>query len=89
MSVSVVYKAQIKRLAGVSEETVAAQKELNDLLQSLCEGKSDEFANLLFKENSRSPNLLIFLNKMQVSLGSNPLVSEGDSLLLMSPISGG
>ncbi len=90
MSIHIQYKAQIKRLAGLSSEVIPADKiALTVLLQSICEEKSANFTDLLLKTGQRNPNVLVFINQKQIAAHDNPDVLSGDKVLLMSPISGG
>ncbi len=90
MQVSVEYTAQIKRAAGRSKDTI----ELTDgatvqtLIESLAESADDSLKRSLVTGDGRmQPTLLVFVRDEQVR--SADTLNDGDTVTLLSPISGG
>lgn len=91
MSLLIQYKAQLKALSGIAEESIANLSEnatLSDILDQIIH-KHAALGSVLMKDGIRNPSIMIFLNQKQVSASDNPLVNEHDRLMLMSPIAGG
>jgi len=92
MRVQIEYAAQLKRAAGVRTESIelADGASLRDLCATVASQHDAELRAMLLDENELPRStLLIFLNDAQVPAGTNPTLSDGAEVSLMSPISGG
>ncbi len=90
--IKVKYTAQLKKTAGTGEEQIEINDSigLTELLQTLCGKHDDRFHKMLFNEDGRFSNsVVLVLNGRQIRLEENPVLSDGDELLLLSPIAGG
>jgi len=92
MPVTIEYVAQLKRVAGISTESLESveNQSLSKVIRFLCEQHGEALANILLTpSNEISPTLLLFLNDEQISLDENQLIQDGDTLTISTPISGG
>jgi molybdopterin converting factor small subunit len=92
MDVIVEYTAQLKSAAGTGRDELAlpAGSRLSAALRSAAERHSEEFRRqLLAADGSVRGALLVFHNDRQVRPGSDPELSDGATITVMSPISGG
>lgn len=91
MKVTVEYASQIRRTVGTESEEYELEenKNLHDLIQLVSEKHDAELHSLLFKEETLHPSILLFIKDKQVKWEDNPALSDGDTVTLLSPISGG
>ena len=92
MNVTVEYTAQIKRAAGTARESVdvADGATIADVLQAAAAQHDDAFRRLvLTADGTPQPTLLVFVADEQVRLDSAEPLTDGTTLTLLSPISGG
>lgn len=91
MHVHVIYKAQVKKAAQKSKETIALQvgSTLDDLLTLLAKTLGTSFSDLVYDNQARRDVVLTFIGNQQVLPTDNPTLADGDNITLMSPIAGG
>lgn len=90
MSIRVEYMSQLRLRAGCREETfdVPAGADLDALLQAIAERHGEAVQGLLFDETGEpAPTVLYFVASEQADRGR--LLSDGDVVTLVTPISGG
>jgi len=93
MNVTIVYEAQLREVAGQSQAVIdaAGLGSLAALLQHVATRNESLRSRLLDEKGDLLPSLLIFLNEQPVQHGvaaAQPL-ADGDTVLLLPPISGG
>ena len=92
MRVNVVYAAQVKRAAGVGSEEIELKGRCTvaTLLNAVAETRGAEIRELLL-DASGSPrkSLLLFVGDNQVYADSHVELCDGDTITIMTPISGG
>lgn len=92
MTIHLEYTAQLRRAAGTARETVSVPEAatLSAALRAAAASRKDDFRRLLFTADGRvQPVLLIFRGDEPVVTGADPLLREGETITVMSPISGG
>jgi molybdopterin converting factor small subunit len=92
MRVIVQYEAQARRAAGTHSETidVAEAASFRDCIRHVGEWHGDPLKSILLSaDGSIQPSLLVFVNDGHVVRGNEAALSDGDTLTLMTPISGG
>jgi molybdopterin converting factor small subunit len=92
MRVHLEYTAQVKRAAGTSRETIElpAGVTLSAALRHAAARHGEDFRRLVLTDGGGpQPALLLFHCDAQVRSGSDPKLSDGDTITIMSPISGG
>ncbi|MHC4875137.1 MAG: MoaD/ThiS family protein [Planctomycetota bacterium] len=92
MNVTVEYTAQIKRAAGTARESldVADGATVADVLRIAAEQHDDSFRRLVLTADSTpQPTLLIFVADEQVRAESAEPLTDGATVTLLAPISGG
>lgn len=91
MQIHLRYMAQIKRAAGVSQETfeVAAPCSVSDVLVKLATERTALGPFVLTDSGARRPSLLVTLGEKMLNASDNPPLADGDTLTLMTPMSGG
>ena len=91
MQIHIKYFAQIKSIAGKSSEVL--ELENGATLQGCIErlGKGDHGINdILFdKSGVYLDTVILVINSQQTRYAENPKLSNGDELMIMSPIAGG
>lgn len=92
MTIQLEFTAQLRRAAGVKTATVELSQ--GATLQSLLSAVRDQFGpefrrQLLTTAGALQPTLLVFRGDSQVPAGSDPSLVDGETVTLMSPISGG
>ena len=90
--INVKYTAQLRKAAGVAEQKIYIHEKdtLQNLLKKLCQNHSDDLKNLLFDQQAQYRNsVLIVHNGSQIHYHANSALQSGDTILLISPISGG
>jgi len=92
MQITIQFETQVKRAAGVSAETV----ELGDgaTIQQSIERVADPSRErlrsfLVGKDGQVLPTVLVFVNDRQVACDDPTPLHDGDTVTIMSPISGG
>ena len=92
MTVTFEYTAQLRRAAGCSREELHLPDgaTLTAALRSLAAEHTNEFQRqLLTEHDSLQPSLLVFRGDHQVAAGDDPALGDGETVTIMSPISGG
>ena len=89
MEINVHFTTQLKAALGRGSQSIslADGATVQDAMDTLKEQFPEEFRQLLFSNGQVLPSILLSINDQQVDLDS-PL-SEGDTLTLLSAISGG
>lgn len=92
MHVTVEYTAQIRRAAGVSSESYPVEDgtTVEALLLQIAERHGSDLGRFLVTENgSPQPTLLAFVSDSQIRWGESTPLADGQTVTLLSPISGG
>ena len=92
MEVRVEYFAQIKKTIGKAHEWVSLTSPpvLDHLLRLLYERNSPEFRSIVFDEKGNVlPSVMISLNYEQIEHGCAWPLKQGDTVSILSPMSGG
>jgi molybdopterin converting factor small subunit len=93
MQITIQYESQVRRAAGVSSETIEVPDgccSVRDCIRTVAAAHEEELKLILVNTDGEvQPTLLVFLNDVQVVRGTESVISDGDTLTLMTPISGG
>ena len=92
MAVVVEFAGQIKRAAGVSSHSVETDgaTSLTEIVRGIGETQGDPLRNLLLDDDGQlQKSLLVFVGDRQVRWSQDCDVCDGDTVTLLSPISGG
>lgn len=93
MKITVVYEAQLREVAGQSEAVIDAEGigSLTALLQHVAGQHELLRPRLLDEQGGLLPSLLVFLNDQPVAhaTADTQTLADGDTVLLLPPISGG
>ena len=94
MNINVQLEAQLREAAGVQQETVqiADGSSVVDAVSALARQHADAIGNRLLAESDElQKGLLIFVNDQPIAAAAaaTRLLSDGDTVLLCPPISGG
>jgi molybdopterin converting factor small subunit len=91
MRVSVAYSGQARSAAGCATEAVElpAAATLRTLLAEIVSRHGDQMAALLEFKQRGAPAILVFVGEEQVAWDAPPSLTDGDEIMLVSPISGG
>jgi sulfur-carrier protein len=92
MQVTVQYEAQARRAAGTCAETidVAEAISVSDCIRYVADCHGDQLRSILMStDGGIQPSLLVFVNDGHLCRGDEGVLTEGDTLTLMTPISGG
>jgi molybdopterin converting factor small subunit len=93
MQVTVEYAAQIKRAAGVARDVIELDGpcQLAEIARAVAIIHGDSFAEILLDENRQPrPSILVFMGEEQVRWDDTNLeVEDGQTITLLSPVSGG
>lgn len=92
MEIEVHYATQVKRAAGIRSETVSVPDgcTVHALVRQVAEQHGEALQELLLNAaGAVQPGLLLFLGDTQVAAGEDPPLTDGATLTIMSPISGG
>lgn len=92
MQITVKYEAQAKRAAGVGSESIELSDSscVSDAIRHLAELHSDTLRPVLINSaGDVQKSLLLFLGDDQVVQGDDKQLSDGDTLTILPPISGG
>ncbi|MCR9197895.1 MAG: MoaD/ThiS family protein [Planctomycetaceae bacterium] len=93
LKITMVYEAQLREVAGQAEAVIDAEGvgSLLELLQHVA-GQNEQLRPRLLAENGELlPSLLVFVNDQPVehSAAAARSLADGDTVLLLPPISGG
>jgi len=93
MNVTVEYAAQVKRAAGIAREEISLDQPcgLAELVTQLAERHGDPLKSILLDSSGRpQPSILVFIGDDQVRWDDQTVqVSDGQTVTLLSPVSGG
>ncbi|MBQ16874.1 MAG: hypothetical protein CMJ65_07090 [Planctomycetaceae bacterium] len=93
MNVTVEYAAQVKQVAGIGSESIelAAPCTIAELARQVAERHGGPLSNILLDgEGAPRRSILVFLGEDQVRWDDDStLVRDGDTVTLLSPVSGG
>jgi len=92
MQVTVQYEAQARRAAGTRTETidVADAISVSDCIRHVADRHDDPLKSILMNSDGDiQPSLLVFVNDSHIVHREAGVLSDGDTLTLMTPISGG
>lgn len=92
MKVTVEYTAQIRRAAGVSTEDYSVEDgcTADTLLQQIAERHGNELGRFLVTDSGDPQStLLAFISDSQIRWGEATPLVDGQTVTLLSPISGG
>jgi molybdopterin converting factor small subunit len=93
MQVTIQYESQVRRAAGIRSETIEVpddSRSMSDCIRTVAAAHGGELKSILVNADGEvQPTLLVFLNDSQIVRGTESMLSDGDILTLMTPISGG
>ena len=92
MQITVQYEAQARRAAGVGSETLEVSDGccVSDCIHRVADAHGEHLRSVLVGADGEiQPALLVFLNDVQIVRQAEHILSDGDILTLMTPISGG
>lgn len=92
MQITIRYEAQAKRAAGVGSETIEVSDpcRVSDCLRQVADAHGDALKPILLNsEGEIQPTLLLFKGDEQIGKAAEAELSDGDTLTIMTPISGG
>ena len=93
MQITIQYESQVRRAAGVTSETIEVPDgfcSIRDCIRTVAAAHERELKPMLVNADGEvQPTLLVFLNDIQIVRSSESMLSDGDTLTLMTPISGG
>ena len=92
MQITIQYEAQARRAAGIGSETIEVSDgcRVSDCICRVADAHGEQFrAILVNSEGDIQAAVLVFLNDVQTVRDEDTLLSDGDTLTLMTPISGG
>ncbi len=91
MNVHLIWFGQLRDAAGVAEESVAAVPgaTVASVLVDTAAAHGERLRGLLLADGAVAPTILVSMNDVQVTDASATEVTDGASLVVMTPISGG
>jgi len=92
MKINIKYFAQIKKEAGKPSDIleVPSGASLQECIRKIGDSNTASFKNMLFDESGAyRDTIVLMVNSIQVRYAENPVMHDGDELMLMSPIAGG
>ncbi len=93
MQVTVEYAAQIKTIAGVASEVIEMDGPcpVAEIARQVAASRGEELAEILLDDDGQPrPSILVFQGEDQVRWDdTSTVVSDGDTITLLSPVSGG
>ena len=93
MKIHVTYGGQLKAITKIAAETIHLPEDentVNSLLFQIAERYGKSAHMMLVGPNQKTHRTLIrFINNTQIMPGANPKLGDGDSITLITPISGG
>jgi|GEM_PF-6084497 len=89
MEVTVLFTTQLKAALGRSDQQVslAENATVKDAIAALAQQHPDHFAKLVMVDGELLPSILLSVNDQQVDIDAS--LKQGDTLTLLSAISGG
>ena len=91
MQIHIKYFAQIKSKAGKSSEMLELENgtSLQGCIKKLCKNNK-QIKDILYNESGVYRDAVILvINSQQTRYAENPMMNDGDELMIMSPIAGG
>lgn len=92
MTITITYETQLKRAIGTASESIDVPDAANavDVVRAAAGRHDAEVANMLLDTdgNVRS-SVLMFVGDQQITRDTRHQLTDGDTIILMSPISGG
>ena len=93
MQVTVEYTAQIKQVAGVARDVIELDgpAPVAEVARQVAASRGEGLAEILLDENGQPrPSILVFKGEDQVRWDDTAtLVADGETITLLSPVSGG
>jgi len=93
MQITVEYAAQIKRVAGVAQDVIELDgpSPVAEVARQVAASRGGDFAEILLDENGQPRHsILVFKGEDQVRWDDTAtLVADGETITLLSPVSGG
>lgn len=92
MKITLQYETQIKRAVGTGAETIEAADgaDAAEVLRTAAERHDESVRAMLLTDNGQlRPSLLMFVGDQQVSRQTSVPLTDGDTVTVMLPISGG
>lgn len=92
MRITVRYMAQVRRAAGVSSEQVEAAEAcaVREFVRQIAARHGEPLRQLLVDEAGLpQPAILLFVGDVHIAAGEDAPLRDGDTVTLLSPISGG
>ena len=92
MQVTIQYKAQARRAAGIGSETIEVSDSFcaGDCIREVATAHGEQLKPILVNADGEvQPALLTFVNDVQIARNDDKTLADGDTLTLMTPISGG
>lgn len=92
MQIKIEYSAQVKRAAGVASDLLAMgdAADLQATIRQAADLRGAAVSAILFPDGEQlHPSILIFVNDEQVRWSENPQLTDGQTVALVSPVSGG
>ena len=92
MRITVEYTAQLKRAAGTGREEfdLPEQTTARDAIREIAGQQQESLGSLLLTDGGDiQPSLLLFVGDQQVGANADPKLTDGQTLTIMTPISGG
>jgi len=92
MQITVQYESQARRAAGVNSESVDVPDScsVSDCIGKVAQNHGEPLSSILVNSTGDvQTTLLVFLNDSQIVRSDKTTLSDGDTVTLMTPISGG
>ena len=93
MQVTVEYAAQVKQVAGVARDVIELDQPspVAEIARQVAANGNEGLAGILLDENGQPrPSILVFKGEDQVRWDDTAtLVADGETITLLSPVSGG
>lgn len=92
MQITIQYEAQARRAAGVGSEALEVEdnSDVSHCIRRAAETHGEQLKPILLDADGNvQSGLLVFLNDSQIGRQEPQQLSDGDTLTLMPPISGG
>ncbi len=92
MKVTVEYSSQIRRIGGVSSETVELDTscQVQELVKQLAGDHGESFRSLIIDSaGNLQSTILVFVNDKQISRDASVEVADNDMVHIIAPMAGG
>lgn len=92
MQIRIRYEAQAKQAAGIGSETIDVDEpcRVSDCIHQIANTHAGTLKSILLNaEGKIQSTLLLFREDEQIGAGDDTELSDGDTLTIMTPISGG